>query len=137
MARAELAARAADERGSSIVEGLLALALVVSVFAIGAEALVFVEARTIATAAAQEGARSAALGGEGAGLASARAVLAAGGGLARGLSPSIEEQGGTVTALVEGPSPTLFDVGTLFPAIRSAATVPQERYPAGEQGTGP
>ena len=137
MARAEIAACAADERGSSIVEGLLALALVVTVFAIGAEAVVFVEARTLATAAAQEGARSAALGGESAGLAAARAVLAAGGGLARGLSTSIAEQGATVTAVVEGPAPALFHVGILLPAIRSAATMPRELYPAGEQRTGP
>jgi hypothetical protein len=130
-----MAAWAAEERGSSIVEGLLALGLVVAVFAVGAEALVFVEARTIAIAAAQEGARAAALGGETAGLASARAVLAAGGGLTRGLSPSIEEQGATVTAVVEGSAPALFHVGILLPAIRSAATVPRELYPVAEQGT--
>jgi len=137
MALRSIALRAADERGSSVVEGLLALGLVLLAFAIGAEALIFVEARTIAVGAAQQGARAAAAGGESAGLAAAHAVLAAGGGLARGLSASIEEQGDTVTAVVEGSPPVLFGIGIRLPAIRTAATVPQERYPAPELETGP
>jgi len=137
MALGWIAARAAEERGSSIVEGLLALGLLLLVFGIGAEAMLFAQARTIAIAAAQEGARSAALGGESAGLASAREVLAAGGGLADGLSASIEERGASVTALVAGSPPALFHSGVLLPAIRAAATVPQERYTAAEFATSP
>ncbi len=118
-----LAAAAREERGSSIVEGLLALGLVLLVFALGAEALLYVQARTIAIAAAQAGARGAALGGEGAGLAAAGAVLAAGGGLSRGLAASVAEHGDTVTASVQGSAPGRSSpLGILLPAISAAAT---------------
>jgi hypothetical protein len=132
-----LAAAAREEGGSSIVEGLLALGLVLLVFALGAEALLYVQARTIAIAAAQAGARGAALGGEGAGLAAARAVLDAGGGLSVGLEASVVEQGGTVTASVQGSAPALFHAGILLPAISTAASAPLEAYPSDEQAVGP
>jgi hypothetical protein len=125
-----------EERGSSLVEGLMALGLVLLAFALGAELLVFAQARTIAVAAAEEGARAGALGGAGAGIAAARRVLAAGGRLAGGLSVSIAEQGGTLTATVAGPPPSLFALGILLPPLRSSATVVLERYPASEQAVG-
>jgi hypothetical protein len=137
MQRRRLARLAQEERGSSVVEGLLALGLVLLAFALGAELLVFVQARTIAVAAAQEGARTAAFGGESAGLASARRVLAAGGRLAGGLSVSIAEQGGELTATVSGRPPSLFALGILLPGLRSSATVVLERYPASETAVGP
>jgi hypothetical protein len=123
---------AREERGSSIVETMLALSLVVLVFAIGVEAMLVVQARTIALAAAQAGARTAAIAGEGAGLAAARQVLAAGGGLARGLTPAVEVQGATVTAIVEGPAPVPFAVGIAFPAIRASASSAVESFSAQE-----
>jgi len=135
--RRRLAAAAREERGSSIVEGLLALGLVLLVFALGAEALLYVQARTIAIAAAQAGAHGAALGGEGAGLAAAREVLDAGGGLSAGLEASVVEQGDTVIASVQGSAPALFRIGILLPAISTAASAPLEAYPTDEQAAGP
>lgn len=137
MRRPALGRRALDERGSSLVEGLLALSLVVAVFGIGVELLLAVQARTVALAAAQAGARAAALGGEPAGLAAAREVLAAGGGLARGLAASLVEEGDTVTVTVAGAAPAPFRLGVVLPAVDAAATVTVERYPAGEQAAGP
>jgi hypothetical protein len=137
VARRRLSRLALEERGSSLVEGLMALGLVLLAFLVGAELLVFVQARTLAIAAAQEGARAAALGGEGAGLVRARQVLAAGGRLAGGLAVSIVEQGGLLTATVAGSPPSLFALPLGLPALRSSATVVLERYPASEQAVSP
>ncbi len=123
---------ARGEEGSSLVEGLLALGLVTLAFSVGVEAVALVQARTLAAAAAQEGARSAALAGAGAGLAAADRVLAAGGGLGRGLAAAVDVQQESVSATVQGRAPDLFGLGFLLPEIRAQATAPAERYPAGE-----
>jgi len=131
-----LAARLRDERGSSIVEGLLALGLVALAFAVGAESLLFVETRTLALAAAQAGARAAAQGGEEAGVAAAAQVLAAGGGLGAALAPSIADDGDTLVATVAGRAPAPFPLGIALPAIAASAAAPAERYPQAEAGAG-
>jgi hypothetical protein len=126
-----------DERGSSVVEGLLALGVVLVAVTVGAELVLYVEARTVAVAAAQAGARAAASGGADAGLAAARAMLAVGGGLAAGLEPEIETEGDSVSAAVSGPAPALFRIGFLLPRIRAVASLPVESYGPEQQETGP
>jgi hypothetical protein len=124
-----------NEQGSSVVEGLIALGLVCAVFAIGAELMLEVQARTIATAAAQAGVRGAAAGGPAAGLAAAQQVLDAGGGLGRRLAASVDEQGDVVSATVAGEPPMPFAVGIVLPAIDASASAPLEQYPADEANT--
>ena len=87
-----LSARLRDERGSSLVETLLALGLVALVLAIGVQGFAYVQARSIATAAAQDGARTAVSAGATAGLersrAGARARAAASAAISRPRSAS-------------------------------------------------
>ena len=95
-----LIARLRDERGSSLVETLLTLSLVVLVVAIGVQGFAYLQARSIATAAAQDGARAAVSAGAAAGLERSRQVLGAGGGAARDLRASISEQQSGITVTV-------------------------------------
>src|SRR5262245_65902268 len=75
-----LARRLGEERGQALIEGLLALGLVLLVFAFAAEAITYAHARSVAEAAAQDGVRAAAAGGPQAGIDRADAVLTAAGG---------------------------------------------------------
>ena len=129
--------RLQDERGSSLVEGLLALGLVVLVVAIGVEAFAYMQARTVATAAAQDGAEAAVSNSPAAGLARARQVLLAGGGASSQLSPSLTESTDTVTVTVSGNAASVFHLGLLLPSVRASATLPLEQYPADEQAATP
>src|SRR6266496_631164 len=124
-----LIARLRDERGSSLVETLLALSLVVLVVAIGVQGFAYLHARSIATAAAQDGARAAVAAGPAAGLERSRQVLSAGGSAARDLRASISEESGGVTLTVAGNAPRLFPLSLLLPSIHSSATLPLEQYP--------
>src|SRR6266849_3984458 len=72
-----LARRLGEERGQALIEGLLALGLVLLVVAFAAEAIAYAHARSVAQAAAQDGARIAAAAGPQAGVARADAVRAA------------------------------------------------------------
>ena len=74
-----LARRLGEERGQALIEGLLALGLVLLVVAFAAEAITYAHARNVAQAAAQDGARAAAAGGTQAGIDRANAILAAAG----------------------------------------------------------
>jgi Tfp pilus assembly protein PilV len=127
-----LTARLRDERGSSLVETLLALGLVALVVVIGVQGFAYAHARSIATAAAQDGARAAVSAGATAGLERSRQVLAAGGGAAHDLRPSITEQSGGVTVTVAGSAPGVFPLSLILPSIQTSATLPVERYPADE-----
>ena len=129
--------RLREERGSSLVEGLLALGLVVLVVVIGVEGFAYMQARSVATAAAQDGAEAAATGGPAAGIARARQVLAAGGGASGQLSPSVAESFGMVTVTVSGKAPSVFSLGLLLPSVRASATLPLEQYAADEQAVAP
>ena len=71
-----LARRLGEERGQALIEGLLALGLVLLVVAFAAEAITYAHARNVAQAAAQDGARAAAAGGTQAGIDRANAILA-------------------------------------------------------------
>jgi type II secretory pathway pseudopilin PulG len=128
-----LTGRLGDERGSSLVETLLVLGLVILVAAIGVQGFAYTHARAIATAAAQDGVRSAATAGPRAGLERSRQVLAAGGGAARNLAASVTEQPASVTVTVAGNAPSVFPLSLILPSIRTSATLPLERYALNEQ----
>jgi Tfp pilus assembly protein PilV len=130
-----LIARLGDERGSSLVETLLALSLVVLVVAIGVQGFAYLQARSIATAAAQDGARAAVSAGATAGLERSRQVLGAGGGAARDLRASISEQQSGITVTVSGNAASVFPLSLILPSIQTSATLPVEQYPADEQAS--
>jgi Flp pilus assembly protein TadG len=130
-----LIARLGDERGSSLVETLLALSLVVLVVAIGVQGFAYLQARSIATAAAQDGARAAVSAGAAAGLERSRQVLGAGGGAARDLRASISEQQSGITVTVAGSSASVFPFSLIVPSIETSATLPVEQYPSDEQAS--
>jgi hypothetical protein len=124
--------RLASERGDALIEALFALALVLLAVAIGAHALAYAHARSVATAAAQDGARAAAASGPEAGVARANAVLDAAGGTGENLRASAHELSNEVTVSVAGEAPRLFSLPLLLPAVRASASLPLERYPATE-----
>ena len=128
-----LAARLRDDRGGSLVETLLALGLVALVVAVGVQAFAYAHARSIATAAAQDGARTAVSAGPVAGLDRTREVLRAGGGAARALTASIAQQPANVTVTVAGSAPSVFPLSLMLPSIRASATLPLEQYAIEEQ----
>lgn len=127
-----LSARLAAERGEALIDGLLALMLVLLVVGFGAQALAYAHARTVAEAAAEEGARAAATGGLDAGVSRASGLLAAAGGAGSGLHASAEEQVDVVTVRVDGSAPRLFGVSLLLPGVHASATLSLERYPQAE-----
>lgn len=127
-----LARRLACERGQALVEGLLAFGLVLLAVAFGVQALAYAHARSVAIAAAQDGARAAAASGPEAGMARAAEVLAAAGGTGAGLRPTVSEQADEVTVRVEGEPPNLFALPLLLPAVEASASLPLERYPQAE-----
>ena len=100
----------------AFVETLLALGLVALVVAIGVQGFAYAHARSIATAAAQDGARTAVSAGPGAGLERSRQVLAAGGGAGRNLAASVTEQPTGVTVTVTGHAPTVFPLSLILPS---------------------
>lgn len=128
---------ARDQRGSSLVEGLLALSLLVLVIGVGVEGFAYAQARSVAIAAAQEGVRAAAAEGTSAGLDRAEQVLDAGGGAGRKLVPSLVQDADTVTVTVRGSAPALFPLSMVVPSIRTSATLPLERYAPDEQAASP
>ncbi len=132
-----LAAKVVDERGDALIEGLLALALVLLTVAFTGQAIAYVHARNIAEAAAQDGASSAASGGLQAGVDRAEQILAAAGGAGSNLHASAETGAGEVTVSVEGVPPRLFSLPLLLPTIHASASVPVEQYPADEQAATP
>ena len=124
--------RLSVERGEALIDGLLALMLVLLVMAFGAQALAYAQARSVAEAAAEDGARRAATDGPEAGIARAAAMLDVAGGAGRGLHPSVREQGDLVTVHVDGSAPRLFPVSLLLPAVHASASLPVEQYPQAE-----
>lgn len=124
-----LVSRLRSERGDALIDGLLALGLVLLTVAFGAQALAYAHARSVAAAAAQDGVRTAAASGPDAGVARATAVLDAAGGAGAGLHAVAQEQGDEVTVSVSGDAPRLFAVPLLLPAVRASASLPLERYP--------
>jgi len=128
----QLKVRLKQEQGQALIEGLLALGLVLMVVAVAGQALAFAHARSVAIAAAQDGARTAATDGSQAGIARANVILAAAGGSGRSLRATASEQANEVTVKVEGQAPRLFSLPLLVPAVRASASLPLERYPTAE-----
>jgi hypothetical protein len=127
------ARRVGEERGTAVIEGLLAFGLVVLVLVFGVQAAFYVHARSVAQTAAQEGARSAAVSGAAAGSARASAVLQAAGGTGAGMRASAATDADSVTVSVAGQAPQVFPVGLLMPGITAKASLPLERFPAEER----
>jgi len=121
--------RLAEERGQALVEGLFALGLVLFVVAIAAETIGYVHTRNVAEAAAQDGARTAAIDGPQAGVERAQAVLAAAGGAGSGMHAAATVNGGEVTIEVDGQAPRLFALPFTLPAVSASASLPLEQYP--------
>jgi len=127
-----LRARLAGEQGEAVIEGLFALGLVLLVVAVAGQALAYAHARSVAIAAAQDGAHAAAAGGTEAGITRASAILAAAGDTGNGLRATAREDGDEVTVNVEGQAPRLFSLPLLLPSVRASASLPLERYPSAE-----
>ena len=121
--------RLQSERGDALIEGLLALGLVLLAVAVGAQALAYAHARSVAEAAAQDGARAAVTGGAGAGVGRARAILAAARDTGAGLTSSARMERGRVTVSVGGRAPSLFPLSLIVPAVEATASLPLEQYP--------
>lgn len=121
-----------SERGDALIEGLFAFGLLLLVVGVAAQALAFAHARSVAIAAAQDGARTAAAAGPEAGVVRANAVLGVAGDTGEGLRATAVESGNEVTVTVEGDSPRLFSLPLLLPAVRASASLPLERYSAAE-----
>ena len=132
-----LARRLAGERGQALIEGLLALGLVLLTVCFAVQALAYAHARSVAIAAAQDGARAAAAGGSQAGIDRAAGVLAAAGGAGAGLRPSVSEEADEITVRVQGQAPHLFSLPLLLPAVSVSASLPLEQYPQDEQAATP
>src|SRR5262245_31678499 len=127
-----VARRLGCERGDALIEGLFAFMLVLLVVGVAAQALAYAHARSVASAAAQDGARAAAAVGPQAGVARATAILEAAGDTGASLRATAGENGGEVTVTVDGDAPRLFSLPLLLPAVRASASLPLERYPAVE-----
>ena len=132
-----LAPRLGCERGDALIEGLLALGLVLLVVCFAGQAIAYVHARNIAEAAAQDGASDAASGGPQAGISRADAILTAAGGAGAHLHATASTNAGEVTITVEGAPPKLFSLPLLLPSIHVAASLPVEQYAPDEQAATP
>jgi len=132
-----LARRLGQERGQALIEGLLALGLVLLVVAFAAEAIAYAHARSVAEAAAQDGARAAAAAGPQAGIDRANAILAAAGGAGSAMHANGSVSGNEVTITVNGQAPHLFNLPLVLPAVAASASLPLEQYPANEQAATP
>lgn len=131
------AARLGCERGDALIEGLLALGLVLLVVCFAGQAIAYVHARNIAEAAAQDGASDAASGGPQAGISRAEAILSAAGGAGAHLHATASTNAGEVTVTVAGAPPKLFSLPLLLPHIHAAASLPVEQYAPDEQAATP
>ena len=132
-----LVRRLSEERGQALIEGLLALGLLLLVVAFAAEAIGYAHTRSVAEAAAQDGARTAAAAGPRAGIDRAEAVLGAAGGAGSGLQAQASVNGNEITIAVHGQAPRLFNVPLLLPAVAARASLPLEQYPTDEQAATP
>jgi len=132
-----LAPRLGCERGDALIEGLLALGLVLLVVCFAGQAIAYVHARNIAEAAAQDGASDAASGGAQAGISRAEQILTAAGGAGSHLHATATTDAGEITITVQGAPPKLFSLPLLLPNIHATASLPVEQYAANEQATTP
>src|SRR2546421_12363470 len=117
-----------EERGAMLVESLLAFILLALVLVVGVQAFSYAHARSVATAAAQDGAEAAASAGPEAGTARAAQVLAAAGGIGRRLHVTAREDAVAVTVDVDGEAPSVFPLSLFLPAVHAHARLPLEQY---------
>jgi Flp pilus assembly protein TadG len=121
-----------DERGSVSIELVILLPVLFAVMFLGMQAALFYHARTVAIAAAQEGAKAA--GGEngkeadGVSAASSFIVEAGGDDVLTGASASADRTATTVTVTVRGHS--LSVIPGWNPVIVQSASLPVERLTA-------
>lgn len=121
-----------DERGSVSLELVILLPALFAVMFLGMQAALFYHARTVAIAAAQEGAKTA--GGEngkeadGASAASSFVVEAGGDDVLKGATATANRTATTVTVTVRGHS--LSVIPGWNPLIVQSASVPVERLTA-------
>ena len=132
-----LVIRMRGERGDALIEGLLALGLVLLVVAFAGQAVAYVHARDVAQAAAQDGAGDAASGGPQAGVTRAEQILTAAGGAGSHLHATAATAGDEITVTVQGAPPKLFSLPLLLANIHASASLPLEQYPADEQASTP
>ncbi|MBA3841939.1 MAG: hypothetical protein H0X39_04860 [Actinobacteria bacterium] len=132
-----LAPRLGCERGDALIEGLLALGLVLLVVCFAGQAIAYVHARNIAEAAAQDGASAAASGGPQTGISRAEQILTAAGGAGSHLHATATTDAGEITITVQGAPPKLFSLPLLLPNIHARASLPVEQYAANEQAITP
>lgn len=136
MSRATLArsrsSRRAGERGSVSIEQVLLLSVLFGVMFLGMQAALFYHARTVAIAAAHQGAKAAS--GENStasdGIAAASAFIADAGGedVLRGASTTAHRSATTVTVTVTGHSLSVIALWT--PKVVQSASLPVERLTA-------
>lgn len=121
-----------DERGSVSIELIILLPALFAVMILGMQAALFYHARTVAIAAAQEGAKAA--GGEngtqsdGVSAASSFVVEAGGDDVLTGASATVDRTATTVTVTVRGHS--LSVIPGWNPVIVQSASLPVERLTA-------
>jgi Flp pilus assembly protein TadG len=121
-----------SERGSVSIELVILLPALFAVMFLGMQAALFYHARTVAIAAAEEGARAtgAEIGHEGTGIAAASAFVAAAGGddVLQNASATANRTPTTATVTVTGFS--LSVIPGWHPAITQSASVTVERVTA-------
>ena len=124
--------RRRDERGSVSIQLVILLPALFAVMFLGMQAALFYHARTVAIAAAQEGARAAGgeSGKESDGVQAANAFLADAGGndVLTGATTTAKRTATTVTVVVQGHS--LSVIPGWSPVVRQVASVPVERLTA-------
>jgi len=126
--------RLRSDRGDGVISVLLAFGLLLVIVAFAIQAIGFAHTRSVAQAAAQDGAEAAASEGPAAGIARANAVLRSAGGAAKGLHPAVSTNANVVTVEVSGSAPhVLPGVSLVLPTIVAHASTPLERYPQDEQ----
>ncbi|MGE3326401.1 MAG: TadE/TadG family type IV pilus assembly protein [Acidimicrobiia bacterium] len=124
--------RRQDERGSATIELMILLPALFAVMFLGMQAALFYHARSVAIAAAQEGARAA--GGENGkeadGVQAAAAFIEDAGGddVLSGATSTANRTTTTVTVVVRGHS--LSVIPGWSPVVRQVASVPVERLTA-------
>jgi Flp pilus assembly protein TadG len=124
--------RIRDERGSATVELVILLPALFAVMFLGMQAALYYHARTVAIAAAQEGARAAGseIGRESDGIAAANKFVSDAGGddVLVGAAFTADRSGTTATVTVQGFS--LSVIPGWKPVVRQTASVPTERLTA-------
>jgi hypothetical protein len=126
--------RLRSEHGEAVLSVLIAFGLLLVIVVFVIQAIGFAQTRSVAQAAAQDGAETAASEGTAAGIARADAVLRSAGGSAKGLHAAVSTAANVVTVQVTGTAPRVLPgVSLVLPTIVAHASTPLERYPQDER----